>query len=87
MASVRIGLPLTLFTACHLCGSIGKVCVKASQKTAKPIDMIAIGTPARACSVKLILAPIRSARSAINTFVRLPVSSRLPARLDRRAKP
>src|SRR4029077_2578707 len=70
----------------YLSGNTGRVCIKASQNTAKPIDMITIGTPARACSTKVSFPPIRSARSTISTLVRLPVKSRLPARLDNRAK-
>ena len=54
----------------------------ASQKVAKASDSTAIGIPARAYSLKLNLAPIRSARSAINRLVRLPVSRRLPARVE-----
>ena len=61
--------------------------ITASQKPAKASDSTAIGTPARAWSRKLIGAPIRSARSAISRLVRLPISNRLPAKVESSPRP
>src|SRR4051794_19176737 len=63
-------------------GVSGRTCMNASQNVAKASDSTTIGMPARAYSPKRSSAPIRSARSAISTLVRLPVSIRLPARVD-----
>src|SRR5581483_4244380 len=59
-----------------------RTCVTSSHTIANASDRTTIGMPARAWSVKVSGAPIRSARSAISTLVRLPDSRRLPERVE-----
>src|SRR6478672_3933348 len=63
-------------------GVNGSIPIATSQKLATASEITAIGTQARAYSRKLTGAPIAAALSATSRVLRLPLSSRFPARLD-----